>query len=237
MKKDHFFNKIFLVLSLLILIPAVWLFSNIPETQVSHEAGFLVEKNFWFFLRDNVPPWLGTLLSFLYDLGDKEISGPVVGISLGLFIWKKQWKSVLLMILGSGGALLLVDKVFKPIIGRPRPPYFMGEYGSVPDIAGASFPSGHATGNLVLYLILALLVTQNISRLRWLVFGAVVLFLSGIGLGSLYLGVHWPSDILGGYMLGFIWLTFCLFFVDLLAIFLNIDRNIDRSSPLNRSRK
>lgn len=175
----------------------------------------MIEQDFWFFLRENIPVWLGHLLSFMYDFGDKEISGVVVALTLGLLLWKKQWQSALLMTLGSGGALLLVDKVFKPIIDRPRPPYFMGEYGSVPDIIGASFPSGHATGNLVLYLLLATFLARKLPRLRWVPYGIALLLLLGMGLGSLYLGVHWPSDILGGYILGLLWSTICMFFVRL----------------------
>jgi membrane-associated phospholipid phosphatase len=204
-QKLTFFDQLRIGLSVIIAIPLIWLFNNVPQ-----EKGFAIEQNFWFWMREHIPAWLGKVLSLIYDLGDKEISAFVVAGSLAFLLWKRRWFDSLLLALASGGALILVDKIFKPHIGRWRPPYFKDGYGSVPDIIGLSFPSGHATGNLALYLVLSTLLVQKFPRYAFLIYGIALTFILGMGLGSLYLGVHWPSDLLGGYGLAFIWFTICL---------------------------
>lgn len=104
-----------------------------------------------------------------------------------------------MVIVGSG----LLTEILKTLIARPRP-------GIAPLIIepGYSFPSGHALGSLVVYGLVAWLVCQKLppSKARWLV-GLLAVFLIGaIGLSRVYLGVHYPSDILGGYLAGGVWL-------------------------------
>jgi membrane-associated phospholipid phosphatase len=214
-QKLTFFDQLRIGLSLIISIPLIWLFLNIPKTIIREEAGFAFEQNFWFWLRANIPPWLGGFVSFIYDIGDKEVSAFVVAGSLGFLLWKKLWKDSLLLAIASGGVLILVDKIFKPVVGRVRPPYFTAPYGTVPDITGLSFPSGHATGNCALYLVLSTLLVRKYPQYKILIYSLTFLFIIAMGLGSLYLGVHWPSDIIGGYGLGFIWFTICITVIEL----------------------
>jgi undecaprenyl-diphosphatase len=82
----------------------------------------------------------------------------------------------------------------------------------------SSYPSGHATMSMVLLVVLAYIVHQLSDR-RWpgvaamLLAGAAVLL---IGLSRLYLGVHYPSDVIAGYAIGFAWAVFCALAVEAL---------------------
>ena len=107
----------------------------------------------------------------------------------------------------AGGGLL--DEVLKLVIRRPRPPYtaaFLYHY-------SWSFPSGHAMGSLIGYGMLAyVLVVLWIHRRRAqisVVLGAALLIVA-IGLSRLYLGVHYFSDVVGGYAAGVLWLATCI---------------------------
>jgi undecaprenyl-diphosphatase len=73
----------------------------------------------------------------------------------------------------------------------------------------SSFPSGHATSSMVFYLVLALVLTAGMRLHRVAVVGAVLLsFL--IGLSRVMLGVHWPSDVIGGWSFGMLWVLLTL---------------------------
>lgn len=125
-----------------------------------------------------------------------------VGLLLGI---QRRW-----VVLGgwaaafAGGGLL--DEVLKLVIQRPRPPYataFLHHY-------SWSFPSGHAMGSLIGYGMLAyVLVVLWIHARRTqisVVLGAALLIVP-IGLSRLYLGVHYFSDVVGGYAAGPLWLS------------------------------
>lgn len=96
----------------------------------------------------------------------------------------------------------------KPAVGRARPTAALQVGG--PDV-GNAFPSGHATQTISFYGMLAVvLIVAYAPRRRWpLVIGAALVTLV-VGASRLYLGVHWLTDVLGGYALGLAWLSFVM---------------------------
>jgi membrane-associated phospholipid phosphatase len=72
-----------------------------------------------------------------------------------------------------------------------------------------SFPSGHALGSIVLYGAIAYLLAQQTPKKSRLFYGMAIVIVTAIGFSRLYLGVHWPTDILAGYGVGFLWLMTC----------------------------
>jgi undecaprenyl-diphosphatase len=102
---------------------------------------------------------------------------------------------------------LLVSELLKDIFQRPRPEI-------VPHIAYAansSFPSGHSMMSAVTYLTLGALLARSQERKRlkayFLLLAAVLTFL--VGVSRVYLGVHWPTDVLAGWMAGAVWAMLC----------------------------
>jgi undecaprenyl-diphosphatase len=92
------------------------------------------------------------------------------------------------------------SEVLKHLIARPRPML-------VPHldlISSASFPSGHAMMSPVVYLTLAVVLAAGAEnrRVRVLLVGSAVLLVTAIGITRVYLGVHWPTDVIAGWMLG-----------------------------------
>ena len=98
-------------------------------------------------------------------------------------------------------------QVLKRIFERVRPDIF-------PVIAesGYSFPSGHAMGAICFYGILAYFAGLGLRSkpLRWGLMAAAGIYILLIGLSRVYLGVHYPTDILAGYAAGATWLFFCI---------------------------
>lgn len=97
----------------------------------------------------------------------------------------------------------LSSNMTKALFDRPRPDLVPHEV----FVYSGSFPSGHSTMAAATYLTLAMLVSSLEPRRRTkaLVYGLACAVLVGVGLSRVYLGVHWPSDVLAGWCLGAAW--------------------------------
>lgn len=118
--------------------------------------------------------------------------------------WRcRSWRPVVLALVG-GGAVPLVLFTAKALVGRQRPPLPF----ALIDADGYSFPSGHATGTAAIAAISAWMLTRWLIP-RWTVRVAVWTVAIGstllIGFSRVYLGVHYVSDVLSGWMLGLAW--------------------------------
>lgn len=139
-----------------------------------------------------------TAISYLTDIGGVATICllTVVGIVILLYLRKVDiaiWFGGTVLV---GGAL--IPSIIKNIVQRPRPTYKLIEQG------GFSFPSGHATGSTVFYGMLAFFLILYVSK-RWLRITIAVLALSVIVFvmcTRVYLGVHFPSDVVGGFLIG-----------------------------------
>lgn len=149
-------------------------------------------------------PQLSPLLHGIYTLGDEVFAGVVVLAALAVLAWARRWRDAMGFAAATGGIVVWVDVVLKPLFDRHRPLELMVS------TTGTSFPSGHAAGNLVLYLYLSVLLAERhaaagawSTRLAW-----TWVLLQGFA--SVYLGAHYPSDILAGIGVGFLWLAIVL---------------------------
>ncbi len=120
-----------------------------------------------------------------------------------LAIAGRRHAAVLLAVSALGGEAL--DQLLKLLFHRPRPVAFFG----FPEPVTYSFPSGHALTACSFYLVLAAILSRRLSSrlakvVLW-VFG--VMLAAAIGLSRVYLGVHYPSDVIAGYAAAVSWIT------------------------------
>jgi len=121
------------------------------------------------------------------------------GAVLAFVIARRPWEALWMAL--ASPAILLVGLV-KALVGRPRP---SPELVRVQELAaGPSFPSGHVFSDVLFFSFLFFLARAVINSpyLRFLVQGLCVLALIVAGLARVYVGAHWPSDVLGSYLLG-----------------------------------
>jgi membrane-associated phospholipid phosphatase len=138
-------------------------------------------------------------------LGNPKFVVVVVVISLGWLWWKQHRLEAKVFAIACLGALIL-NQGLKLFFAKPRPqlwPRLISEN-------SFSFPSGHALGSLVLYGILAYILAVQLPQFARWIYGIAVVIIAAIGFSRLYFGVHWPTDVMAGYAVGFLWLMICI---------------------------
>jgi membrane-associated phospholipid phosphatase len=150
-------------------------------------------------------PTLDAVMLNLTRLGNPEFVVVIVVTSLGWLLWRQQRSTAQLLAIACLGALVL-NQGLKLVFTRDRPllwPRLITE-------TSYSFPSGHALGSVVLYGFLAYLLAMRWPHYTGLIYAATAALVLAISLSRLYLGVHYPTDILAGCAIGFLWLMVCI---------------------------
>lgn len=145
---------------------------------------------------------LVTVLQAITDLGGRPVLIWLVTIAVvGLLIRRQSRLAVYLIVTGAGG--LILDPSLKALVGRLRPVVDV----PIASAPGNSFPSGHALGSFVAYGALLLVFLPAMSpRWRKPAIGIAALLIFLVGLTRIALGVHFVSDVIGGWLLGAAWL-------------------------------
>lgn len=149
---------------------------------------------------------LTSLFIFFTRLADGWfIAIVVIVISLFFILKYKNYRLALWYAATVGLGAGLVNQLVKFLFQRPRPT----NINHLIEQGGYSFPSGHAMGSMILYGALAFLIIRLAKHkvTKWLVFIAAGILITLVGASRVYLGVHYPSDIIGGYSLGAAWLA------------------------------
>jgi undecaprenyl-diphosphatase len=156
-------------------------------------------------------PVLVAVVKAVTFLGSDGVLWTLIGVSAVFLAFRRRWRLVLYLLVTGAGALVM-DPILKDLVGRLRPvvahPIAHG--------GGNSFPSGHSLGSIVCYGAV-FLVFLPAARGRWrTVFTAVIVTLVAlIGISRILLGVHYLSDVLGGWTLGIAWLGLTAFAFEL----------------------
>lgn len=152
------------------------------------------------FVRD---PIINRVMLYVTNLAGWPVLGFMAVLSVFL-LWRRAWARLIVLLAGAVSASG-VHILLKIIFDRPRPN--IGQ--ALIAAQSSSFPSGHAVMSLIIFGFLAYVIVGYVRSWRTKI--AVVLsaiFVIGfVGVSRIYLGVHWPSDVLGGYLLGAWWLV------------------------------
>ena len=136
-------------------------------------------------------------MKLVTDLGSLPVLGGLLVIAALYFVWRRQWKD-LGLIVAAGLLTLALREGLKLLVHRARPELWQTEVHE----DSYSFPSGHALGSVIAYGILVYLIGRAFPRWRGTLWSIYVVLVALIGYSRLYLGVHWPTDVLGGWVIG-----------------------------------
>jgi len=197
-----------LTLGLVISLAGLWVFAGVTEDVIHHDplTQFDVALLDWLHARATATGY--AVFNAISSLGS-AVTLTILALAVGFVLSaRREW----ILLVGwlaafAGGGLL--DVVLKLLIRRPRPPgaaAFLQHF-------SWSFPSGHAMASLIGYGMLAYVLTllwiHRRSAQIAVVLGAALLIVA-IGFSRLYLGVHYFSDVVGGYAAGVLWLSACI---------------------------
>jgi membrane protein DedA with SNARE-associated domain/membrane-associated phospholipid phosphatase len=196
-----------LTIGLFLSLGALWVFASIAEDIVHHDPITRFDIALANALHSYSSAAVLTVATTITLAGSPRVIVPLALVVGAILIRRRHWVFLFgwLTALVGGAAL---DGALKLLFRRPRPvwddPWAVAH--------GWSFPSGHAMGSLVAYGMIAYLAVAEWPRLsvRLAVIGGMSLLILLIGLTRLYLGVHYFSDVVGGYAAGAVWLASCV---------------------------
>jgi membrane-associated phospholipid phosphatase len=159
----------------------------------------------WFI--DHRNHALTVVAKLVSDAGSTTSMGALALVSVAWLAWRRCWPQAGTVAVAALGAVVMVSAL-KPVLGRVRPPrvdQLMLE-------TNASLPSGHALGSIVVLGILTAVTVGAVRRpaVRATLVMATVIVVAAVGVSRIYLGVHWPTDVLTGWSLGAAWLSVCV---------------------------
>lgn len=190
----------------------LWLFIEIAEEVVKGETGKIDTVILTVFRSSEDPTqpfgpgWLREIMRDISGLGSPGVLSLLVVTTVIFLLLSERRRIALFVLLATlGGGLVSV--LLKEGFSRPRPDLF--PHGAF--VYSTSFPSGHAMMSAVVYLTLGALIAQLIPsrRLKIYVMGIAAALPILIGISRVYLGVHWPSDVLAGWAAGAAWALGC----------------------------
>ena len=177
------------------------------STDLIEKKPFLFDQKVINIVRSYSSPAMDGFMLFMTDMGSKFMLGLLLVISMiWLFVKRKDvWGIRLYFIIVAGGGLL--NLLLKNFFERERP-----NVNRIIEADGFSFPSGHSMGSMTYYGFFVYLVLRSkrkpLSKLGLgILLCLVILF---IGISRIYLGVHYPSDVLAGFVAGSVWLVICI---------------------------
>lgn len=196
----------------IILFLCVVLFLAILQN-VFYDEQLVLDSIFYNLVVQNMrTPILTTILIIITNLGSAITLISLAILSIILIKNKKIGLCISLNLIIS----TLLNVILKNIVQRPRPEGYR-----LIDESGYSFPSGHSMVNTAFYGLLIYLVLRNVknSKLKYTLVGLISLLIIGIGFSRIYLGVHYASDVLAGFLISIAYLVvFTTFMHDMLKI-------------------
>jgi undecaprenyl-diphosphatase len=191
--------SISLVAAMLSLLLFAWLAEEVLESET---------LRFDNYVRAGVHSWaspgLTRLMQIMSWIGAINFLGGFVVFCVALLLYLRWRRAALLVLVAVAGAIPL-DTILKVAFHRARPDPFFG----TPLPASYSFPSGHALFSVCVFGVLAAVTTARVrqSWVRAVVWSFAAALVLLIGLSRIYLGVHYPSDVVAGYLAAAIWVS------------------------------
>ena len=187
------------------LLGALVLFGVLADELAKSQALVSLDRRVDEGLHERATPWLTELMSDVSWLGGSLVLTLVTAAACALLVARRRVRAAAFVALAFIGARVL-GSVLKVEFARPRPSF------ADPVVAragGYSFPSGHATGSMAVYGALACLILvaplRPLAKLAGVAAAGVVVTL--IGFSRIYLGEHFPSDVIGGWCVALAWIA------------------------------
>ena len=205
-------QEIIVFVGLALAVGGVWAFVELADEVIEKETQSIDERIVKSMRRpDNPavpkgPRWLHEVGRDITALGGVAVLTVVTTLVAGFLMMRRQYHAMWFVLAATAGGLI-VSSTLKWIVDRPRPSV-------VPHLSyvtSSSFPSGHSMLSAVVYLTLGILLVRFVTGRRFRVYFMIVAltltFL--VGVSRVYMGVHYPTDVLAGWSAGLVWAVLC----------------------------
>ena len=167
-------------------------------------GGMEFDRGLLLFFYAGDSPRLAEAARWLTQLGGGIAMLTATGFGIGFLLYRRDWRSALLLAAITLSGRLLVD-LQKDWTARVRP----DAHGHLVPVDSLAFPSGHSANAALVGLCLALLLPRT-PRTRAIAVWVAVWLAILVGISRIMLGVHWPSDVIGGWAFGLFWVLLLL---------------------------
>ena len=164
------------------------------------------EESCLLTLKSWTNPTLDRYMTAITWLAQGEITIPILLVIGSILIYRNNAVAALVLAISLSGSWLL-NGIFKSLFRRKRPDLWASSKRPM----DYSYPSGHAMSAISFYGLLAANLTQCLSVSLVITATMAASLTLGVGFSRVYLGVHWPTDVLSGWVAGGIWLGACLY--------------------------
>lgn len=162
--------------------------------------GILFDTRILNFLHRNINPSIFKIMKGLSYLGSEKAIIPIMIVFISFNLIKKNIYETIFLLTNTLGSFIL-NFLLKSIFQRTRPLDF-----ALVNQGGLSFPSGHSMVVMSMYLaILFLLIKDEKNKSKKIILSSIIgIYIFAMGISRIYLGVHWPTDVIGGYICGYL---------------------------------
>ncbi|GAB4239697.1 MAG: hypothetical protein Kow0049_27160 [Stanieria sp.] len=189
---------------LFICLAIIYALAKLSEDVLEREA-FSFDKAILLWIHQFANPTLDKIMLNITRLGNPSTVVSITLVTLGILWWRRYYQEAKIFLLNFlGGAVLSYG--LKLAFSKPRPHLWK----LLISETSYSYPSGHALGSMVLYGFVAYLLGTHLGQYAKVFYFIAAILIAAIGFSRLYLGVHWPTDVIAGYGVGFLWITFSI---------------------------
>ena len=148
--------------------------------------------------------WLDPIMNFITELGGRAVIGSFLLVLTFWMLRTARCRHVLIVLWVAFAVNPALEATLKWLVGRDRPNLLQLRNGS-----GPSFPSGHVLATVGFFGVLAVVAWKSAlsRRVRITVFGVSTAMILGVGFSRMYLGVHWFTDVIGGFLIGTVYVV------------------------------
>lgn len=195
-----------LTLRLLLFVGAIWLLSGLLDAVLDNETLVRVDRvvEDWFHLHATAAGL--AVFSVVTQLGS-PVANVLIAV-VAIYLWRvREWLLLWTWLAATLGGKV-IEFVLKDTVHRTRPQYAAAYLNG----RSYSFPSGHTMGATICYLFIAYIIARRPHASRTIArvaFAAAMIIIVAVAFSRLYLGVHYPSDVAGGFAAGLAWLSLC----------------------------
>ncbi len=183
-----------------------FILSSVAEELIEFSRLAKIDQDLSYYLFTHRNEQVAQVVYFFTRMGSAPTVASVMLVFASVMIWKRRFHALIALIAALTASTLtaFVGKWYYHF-PRPKGLAWYEEF-------SFSFPSGHATVAMAFYGFLFYLLLMYLSSVKWrsFVFILAILFILGMGFSRIYLGVHYLSDVIGGFAIGFVWLIFSM---------------------------